>query len=94
VRKLVTAVLAAATMWMFIRAADMQILMKQEIVQSGERLILDGWGDLGTSGSASLVCRYFTGLGTTTIVFWYSPDNGYGRNSCAVVHKELYSLRR
>jgi len=87
-------VLAVATVWMFMRAADMHVLVKQEIVGPGERLVLDGWGDLGTSVSSSLVCRYFTSIGMATNVFWYSPDNLYGRNGCAVVHKELHSLRR
>ena len=80
-RKFVTGVLAIATVWMFMRATEMRILMQQEIV-------------LGTSGSASLVCRYFNGTGTTINIFWYSPSNVLGRDSCALVHTDLHSLRR
>ena len=93
-RKVVVCVLAALTVCMFMRAAEMRILVQQRVIQPGEKLLLEGWGDLGKSESASLVCRYFTGLGIATSVFWYSPSNVLGRDSCTVVSRERYSLRR
>jgi len=50
--------------------------------------MIEGWGDLGKSESASLVCRYFTGLGLATSVFWYPPSNVLGRDSCTFVSRE------
>ena len=79
-RKFVTGTLAVATVWMFMRATEMRILFQQEIV-------------LGVAGEF-LVCRYFTGRGTTTSVFWYSRSNIMGQSRCALVHTELHSLRR
>ncbi len=69
-------------------------LVQQRGIQPGEKLALEDWGDLGKSESASLVCRYFTGLRTTTSVFWYSPSNVLGRDSCTFVSRERYRLRR
>lgn len=93
-RKLVTMVLAVATVCMFVRATDMHVLVHQQIVLPGEQLVLEGWGDLGKSGSGSLVCRYFTGMAVETAVFWYSPNNVLGLDRCAVVRRELHTLRR
>ena len=79
-RKFVTGILAVATVWMFMHATEMRILFQQEIA-------------LGEAGD-SLVCRYLTGTGTTTSVFWYSSSNIMGQSHCALVQTELHSLRR
>ena len=79
-RKFVTGILAVVTVWMFMYATEMRILFQQEVV-------------LGAAGE-SLVCRYLTGRGTTTSVFWYSPSNIMGQSHCALVHTQLHSLRR
>ena len=88
VKKIVFAVLAVLTVCTFMRAAEMRLLVQQSVIQPGEKLVLEGWGDLGKSESASLVCRYFTGLGLATSVFWYPPSNVLGRDSCTFVSRE------
>jgi hypothetical protein len=94
-RKIVTVVLAVATVWMFVCAANMRILVGQQIVGAGESLVLDGWGDLGKSNSAVILCRYFTGTGVATHMNWYAPGSAHGTDGCAFIRKEtLYSVRR
>ena len=94
-RTIVTVVLAVATVWMFVCAANMRILVGEKIVGPGEPLVLDWWGDLGTSNSAVILCRYFTGTGVATYMFWYAPGSVHGLSGCAFVVKEtLYSFRR
>ena len=94
-RKVVTWVLAVATVWMFLHAADMRILVGEQIVHAGEPLALDGWGDLGRSNSSVILCRYFTGTSVSTHMFWYAPDSTFGSDRCRLLRKEeLHSLRR
>ncbi len=94
-RRVVTAVLAVATVWMFLCAVNLRLLVSTEIIGAGEPLVLEGWGNLGKSDSAVILCRYFTGTGLTTDMFWYAPGSAHGSDGCALVRKEtLYTLRR
>jgi hypothetical protein len=52
VKKIVFAVLAVLTVCTFMRAAEMRLLVQQSVIQPGEKLVLEGWGDLGKSESA------------------------------------------
>jgi hypothetical protein len=80
---------------MFMCAVNTRILVDQQIVAAGEALVLEGWGDLGKSDSAVILCRYFTGTGMATYMYWYSPHSTHALNRCEFVRKEtLYSLRR
>jgi hypothetical protein len=91
----VTVILGLATVWMFMCAVNMRILVGEHIVRAGESLVLEGWGDLGKSDSAVILCRYFTGTGMATYMYWYSPDGTHALNRCELVRKEtLYSFRR
>ena len=93
-RSLVTGILGVLTICLFLRATETRVLIKQTIVKPGETYIVDGWGNLGSASSASLVCQYFTGLGTTVNVFWYAPNNILGRDSCRFISREANSFRR
>ena len=94
-RKIVTAVLAVATVWMFLCAVNVRVLVGKQVVGAGEPLVLEGWGNLGKSDSAVILCRYFTGTKLTTDMFWYAPGSAHGSNGCALMRKEaLYTLRR
>ncbi len=80
---------------MFMCAVNMRVLVDQQIVAVGQPLVLEGWGDLGKSDSAVILCRYFTGTGMATYMYWYSPASTHALNRCEFVRKEtLYSLRR
>ena len=87
-RLLVTGILVALTICFFLRATETRLLINQTIVKPGETYVVDGWGNVGSATSAVLVCQYFTGLGTTTNVFWYAPNNIMGRDSCRFISRE------
>jgi hypothetical protein len=94
-RQVVTVVLAVATVWMFLCAVNVRVLVGEQVVGAGEPLVLEGWGNMGKSDSAVILCRYFTGTGFSTDMFWYAPGSAHGSDRCALVRKEtLYSLRR
>ena len=93
-RLIVGGILGVVTLCLFLRSTDTRVLIKQTIVKPGEMLFVDGYGNLGSQQSASLVCRYFTGLGVTTVVFWYSPSNVLGRDSCRFISREANTYRR
>jgi hypothetical protein len=63
-----------------------RILVAETKVEPGQTYVVDGYGDLGTAGHSSLVCRYFTGRSTVTTVWWHSPNNIRGRDSCPFIH--------
>jgi len=49
--------------------------------------VVEGYGDLGASSQASLVCRYFNGRRVLSTVFWHAPNNFMGRDSCPVISR-------
>jgi hypothetical protein len=65
-----------------------RILVYEVKVNPGEAYGVDGYGDLGKSSQGSLVCRYFTGRSILTRVFWYSSDNGFGKDQCPFILNE------
>ena len=79
-RKFVTGILAVATVWMFMRATEMRILIQQEIV-------------LGAAGE-SLVCRYLTEGERRRACSGIRRAISWGRSRCALVHTDRHSLRR
>ena len=60
-----------------------RVLISQMKVDPGQRVVVEGYGDVGRAEEASLVCRYFTGRRTVSRVFWYSPNNMLGRDECS-----------
>ena len=59
-----------------------RLLLSQKRVDPGQVFIVKDYGNLGDNNQSSLVCRYFTGRGTVVKVFWYSPNNLFGKDDC------------
>lgn len=65
-----------------------RLLIYEHRVEPGETYSVAEYGDLGKSSQASLYCRYFTGRDVLERVFWYSPNNMFGRDSCPFLASE------
>jgi hypothetical protein len=65
-----------------------RILVYEVKVNPGDYYVVADYGDLGKSDQGSLVCRYFTGRSILTRVFWYSSDNGFGKDQCPFILDE------
>ncbi len=73
----------AAFVWLLILVTDTRVLIWQAKVNPGDSYYYEGYGqDLGKSKKASLVGYYFNGRGIVSRVYWYSPNNIFGRDSC------------
>ena len=73
--------------YFFILFTGNRVLIFSKKVEPGDSYIAEGYGNLGESKQASLVCNYFTGYNITQSVFWYSPNNIMGRDSCPFLYK-------
>ncbi len=82
------AVLAVVAAWIGLAATDTRILISERLVRPGDKYVVEGFGDLGANGQASLVCRYFTGRAVLPTVFWHSPNNIIGRDSCPFIWRD------
>jgi hypothetical protein len=65
-------------------ASNTMLLVFERRVIPGEEYRVEGYGNLGESTQASLVCTYFTGMTFRVRVYWYAADNIIGRDSCPV----------
>jgi len=79
------AVAAVGIVWISITVSDTRVLVGERLVRPGEQYVVEGFGDVGANAQASLVCRYFTGRSVLPTVFWYSPNNFMGRDSCPFI---------
>ena len=68
--------------WVVVMATDTKILTSETKVEPGQEYYVEDWGNVGDASQASLVCKYFNGRKSLTRVFWYSPNNILGRDSC------------
>lgn len=71
----------------FLVATDQRLLLWQTKVIPGETYEVAGYGDLGKSQQASLVCRYYTGLGIATTVEAYTPGGSPAGDGCPFLVK-------
>ena len=65
-----------------------RILVYEVKVKPGDTYGVEGYGDLGKSSQGSLVCRYFTGRSLLIRVFWYDPNNSFGKDQCPFILDE------
>lgn len=59
-----------------------RVLVFEHIAKPGETYVVQEHGDLGDNKQASLHCRYFTGRSFVDTVYWYAPNNMWGKDSC------------
>jgi hypothetical protein len=64
-----------------------RVLFGETLVKPGEYYQVENYGNLGDAGQASLACKYFTGRGFKTAVFWYDSSNSLGRDSCPFLYR-------
>lgn len=72
---------------LFLGLFDKAVRLSERRVSTGEHYIVRRYGDLGKSGQASIVCRYWNGSRVRTTVYWYAPNDMFGRSSCPLVVK-------
>jgi hypothetical protein len=81
---LAVAVIVPATLLL----SGKRILVTERLVKPGDTYSVDEYGNLGKDDQGSLVCQYFTGRSILTRVFWYSPDNQFGKDQCPFILSE------
>lgn len=81
-RKLYIIIGAIVFLWIILVFSGTKILLSETKVEPGQNYHVEDYGNLGESSQASLVCNYFNGRKTLKRVFWYSPNNMFGRDSC------------
>lgn len=79
---------SAAVVSLGLLISGKRILVHERRVNPGELYVVPEHGNLGEAGQASLVCRYFTGRGIITTVFWYSSNNLLGKDQCPFVTEQ------
>jgi len=72
----------AISVWLLILVTDTKVLVWQTKINPGDSYHHEDYGDLGKNKQASLVGYYFNGRGIVSRVYWYSPNNMLGRDSC------------
>ena len=78
--------LLVLAIWIAMTAFGIRVNVSQKLIQKGESYPSSVSKDYGAvnEGEASLVCGYFTGLAVVHTVFWYSPNNILGKDSCPI----------
>jgi hypothetical protein len=72
----------------FLLLGGYRIYVGEQRVRAGEHLTVEGYGDLAERKQASLVCRYFTGVGIAPHVFVFSRNGMLGRDDCPLLLAE------
>ena len=87
VRIVVVLTFAPVLLVLALLLTEYRVLIYEYKVIPGEHFVVEDYGDLGESRSASLVCTYFTGRSIATSVYWFSANNIMGRDSCSFIFK-------
>ncbi|KPA16066.1 hypothetical protein MHK_003694 [Candidatus Magnetomorum sp. HK-1] len=80
--------LVIALLYLLLNFTNTKILLSETKINPGQDYSLEDYGNLGEDNQASLVCNYFNGRKTLKKVFWYSPNNVFGKDSCPFVLKD------
>lgn len=75
-------ILFVVVAWLILLISDSRILVSERRIEPGQDYVVTDYGNLGSANQASLICKYFNGRKILTEVFWYSPNNIFGRDSC------------
>jgi curved DNA-binding protein CbpA len=79
---------AIAFAWILLLVTDTKILIWETKVEPGQQYYVAGHGELQNPKQGSLVGRYFNGRRVITQVYWYSPNNIFGRDSCPLILRD------
>ncbi len=74
--------------WVDVLITDTKLLVSEARVRVGEKYFISDYGNLGDSKQDSLVCKYFNGRKFIIKVFWYSPNNIFGKDGCPFLLKD------
>lgn len=64
-----------------------KVLLSETKINPWENYYVEDYGDLWKSEQSSLVCSYFNWRKILQTVFWYSPNNIMGKDSCPFVYE-------
>jgi len=73
-------------LWLAMTISGMRLNISQKLIQKGEQYpssVAKNYGQVN-EGQSNLVCGYFTGMAIVHTVFWYSPNNILGKDSCPI----------
>ena len=72
--------------WLSMTIFGFRLFVSQAMVEKGAKFPVTVSKDYGivNDGDTVLVCGYFTGLAVVHRVFWYSPNNILGKDSCPI----------
>lgn len=73
-----------AALFLSLLVSGRHLLVSENYVPKEQTVTIDEFGEI----SNSLVCKYFTGRNFVTEVYWYSPNNIMGRDSCPFITKD------
>lgn len=76
-----------ALSWLSLLLTNTRILVGETKVEPGQEYVVENYGNLKGNQQASLVCSYFNGRKLLKTVFWYSPNNIMGRDSCPFLNR-------
>jgi hypothetical protein len=86
-KPLLTVAALAITILLALMLSDRRVLVYEHKVSPGKTYVIPEHGNLGDAQGASLHCKYFTGRALVDTVFWYSPNNVMGKDSCPFITK-------
>lgn len=80
-----------ASLWLLMIIFGIQVNTSQTLIRNGEAYpstVARDYGAMHESNDSALVCGYFTGMRMVYSVYWYSPNNILGRESCPIWRKD------
>jgi hypothetical protein len=78
----------AIFLWSILSFSNTKILLSETKVEVGQSYFVEDYGNLSKNSQASLVCNYYNGRKMLKRVFWYSPNNIFGRDSCPTLLRD------
>lgn len=81
-RASIVAVTGIVLLWFGLLVTDTRVLIGEVKIDPGQDYGVEGYRNLKEDKQAALVCSYFNERKILRTVFWYSPNNLLGRDSC------------
>ena len=87
-KPLLITIILIASAWVFILVTGKGFLLNEKMIHPGTTFYVNPTWNVGNSQQDSLVCKYFNGGKLVYRVYWYSPNNFMGRDSCPFILEE------
>ena len=64
---------------------DTRILISEIKIDPGQEYFVPDYGEIHSDSQSTLICKYFNGRKILHSVYWYSPNNVMGRDTCPIL---------